>query len=291
MRATDRDLSETDIWPEDAALTVVKADTTDQRQFLRNAALCPGLANLRIRHLAIGMLPSPFRIVRTNLGGSYFLACHGGEGRVLADGRWRTVRRNQAVLLPPATLQAFQTAPHKTWEICWVRYQEVTGQKPLAALHAPMIAGYAAEGLRLAILGLHQECTTDNSPPLVQRWLDLVQSQVERFLQRVEVDRRLWQMWSQVAEALAHPWTSAEMSRIAHLGEKQLQRLCRRELGRTPRQQLIWLRMRKAAELLTTTNHTVDSVAAQVGYANPFVFSTTFKRVMGWSPSAYPGRK
>lgn len=55
-------------------------------------------------------------------------------------------------------------------------------------------------------------------------------------------------------------------------------------LGRTPRQQLIWLRMRKAAELLSERSSTVESIATRVGYKNPFVFSSIFKRVMGWSP-------
>ena len=49
--------------------------------------------------------------------------------------------------------------------------------------------------------------------------------------------------------------------------------------------------MRRAGDLLTEGNLKVETVATRVGYQNPFVFSTTFKRVMGWSPSEYPGRK
>ncbi len=103
------------------------------------------------------------------------------------------------------------------------------------------------------------------------------------------MDSRLWQLWEEVASSLAEPWTITEMARRVHLSEKQLQRLSLRELGRSPRQQLIWLRMRRAAELLQT-DAKIDTIARDVGYQNPFVFSTTFKRVMGWSPSAYPGR-
>ena len=61
-------------------------------------------------------------------------------------------------------------------------------------------------------------------------------------------------------------------------------------MGRPPRQQLIWLRMRHAAALLAHGDAKVETVAARVGYQNPFVFSRTFKRVMGWPPSEYPGR-
>lgn len=56
-------------------------------------------------------------------------------------------------------------------------------------------------------------------------------------------------------------------------------------------QQFIWLRMRRAAELLQTTDAKIEAIAREVGYQNPFVFSTTFKRCLGWSPSEYPGRR
>ncbi|MBT3469511.1 MAG: helix-turn-helix transcriptional regulator, partial [Opitutae bacterium] len=69
-----------------------------------------------------------------------------------------------------------------------------------------------------------------------------------------------------------------------------LERLCLRQLGRTPRQHLIWLRMHRAAILLSSTNQKIETIAFEVGYANPFAFSSTFRRCMGWSPSNYPGR-
>ena len=82
---------------------------------------------------------------------------------------------------------------------------------------------------------------------------------------------------------------NARMARAACVGERQLERLCLRQLGRTPRQHLIWLRMHRAAELLSEGRLKIEAVANEVGYANSFVFSTTFKRCMGWKPSGYPG--
>ena len=35
----------------------------------------------------------------------------------------------------------------------------------------------------------------------------------------------------------------------------------------------------------------VEVIAARVGYKNPFVFSTTFKRVMGCPPSGYAAKR
>lgn len=287
MPKRDLNLSETDIRSPKAEAWIVRADDTDSRDWLSESSICPSLVNFQIRHLAVAHMPAPFEIVRTRLSGSYFLASFGGEGRVLIDGRWVRCPPGRAMLLPPNTLQAFQTPSGKRWDFCWVRYQERAGQKPLASARTPVVAEFDAEPLRLAILGLHRECSNDG--PLAERWAELIHSYVTQFAQPAAMDSRLWQLWEEVASSLAEPWTITEMARRVHLSEKQLQRLSLRELGRSPRQQLIWLRMRRAAELLQT-DAKIDTIARDVGYQNPFVFSTTFKRVMGWSPSAYPGR-
>lgn len=290
MRTTDNNLSETDIRSPSAVTWTVRADTRDRRPWIVGAPVCPALLQHQIVHLGIAAMPAPFEIVRTKLGGTYFLACFGGEGQVLVDGRWKRCRPGEAFLLPPGTLHAFHTPPGQHWEFCWVRYREAPGQRPLATASSPVLAQFDAEPLRHAIHGLHHEAANQSTPAALDRWVDLIQLYVLRFAQPAEMDRRLSRLWESVGNDLARPWTSAEMARTAHMSEKHLERLCRRELGRTPRQQLIWLRMKRAAELLTDGADKIETVASRVGYQNPFVFSTTFRRCMGWSPSQYPGR-
>ena len=291
MSHPDQQLSETDIRPAGAVVAMIRADAEDSRAWLKGAVVCTALAVRQIRHLAVAHMPSPFEIVRTKLGGSYFLACFGGEGRVLVDGRWTKCRPGQAVLLPPGTLHAFHTAPDQAWDFCWVRYQERAGQRPLAAAPTPVVARFDPEPLRHAILGLHRECSSARDPAAMDRWVDLVQHYVQSFSEPASLDPRLWTLWERVSSSLDHSWTITEMAKSVHLSEKHLQRLCQKELGRSPRQQLIWLRMRRAAELLRLRSSKIETIAAAVGYHNPFVFSTTFKRIMGWSPSEYPGRR
>lgn len=291
MTPADASLSETDIRSPAAVVRTVRADADDDRPWLAGSPVCPALAGCRVKHLGVAAMPAPFEIVRTRLGGSYLLACFGGEGRVLVDGDWVTCRPGQAALLPPGTLHAFRTPEGGHWEFCWVRYQERAGRLPSAAAQTPVVAAYDAEPLRLAILGLYRECGTTGVPAAAEGWVGLIHHYVLRFAAPAGMDPRLWRLWEKVAGSLDHPWTVTRMAAEAHLSEKQLQRLCRKEMGRNPRRQLIWLRMRLAADLLTTTDAKVETVAARAGYRNPFVFSTTFKRVMGWSPSEYPGRR
>ncbi len=291
MPGADASLSETDIRPGKAVVLTVRADDGDPRPWLAGSPIAPALAGCQIKHLGIAEMPAPFEIVRTRLGGSYLLACFGGEGRVLVDGSWVACRSGQAALLPPGTLHAFRTPKGGLWQFCWVRYQERAGQLPLAAAQTPLIAAYDPEPLRLAISGLHRECSTSSVPAAAEAWVGLIHHYVLRFAEPASMDRRLYRLWEKVAARLDHPWTVTEMAAEAHLSEKQLQRLCRKELGRNPRRQLIWLRMRLAADLLSTTSLKIETIAGRAGYRNPFVFSTTFKRVMGWPPSEYPGRR
>lgn len=278
---------ERDVRNPDAETWIVKADDSDPREWLAGAAECPPMTRLQMRHAGVTRTPAPFEIVRTHLGGSYFLACFGGEGRVLVDGRWVRCRPGHAFLLPPGTTHAFHATPGKRWDFCWVRYQEVAGHAPLAAAQTPVVARFDPEPIRLAILGMYHEAGGTAALAALDHWCELVHHYVLRFANPTTMDPRVWQLWAAVSADLGRDWTVPDMCRVAHLGEKQLQRLCARDLGRTPRQQLIWLRMRRAAELLARGQDKVETIAGNVGYANPFVFSSTFKRVMGCRPSEY----
>lgn len=290
MLQTDQYLSETDIRSGEAETWAVRANTRDRRKWLSNAPVCPLLNHYHIVHLGIAAMPSPFEIVRTELGGSYFLACTGGEGRVFVDGRLKQCRAGQAFLLPPGLRHAFHTAEGQQWDFCWVRFQEKSGQQPVTNANSPVLAEFDAEPLRLAIEGLYHECSNDRTAAQIDHWVQLVYAYVLRFAEPRRIDERIWRLWKKVAENLGRVWTNAEMAREVHVSEKQLERLCVRELGRTPRQQLIWLRMRRAAELLADGSRKIAGVATEVGYENPFVFSTIFKRCMGWSPSEHSAR-
>jgi len=117
--------------------------------------------------------------------------------------------------------------------------------------------------------------------------VELIQYYVLRFAQPWHVDDRLWKVWEKVAASLGEGWTLAALAHEAHLSGEHLRRLCRRQLGRSPMHHVTYLRMRRAVELLTSTNDKVETIAATVGYQNPFVFSTTFKKWIGWWPSEH----
>ncbi|WP_026674152.1 response regulator transcription factor [Alkalihalobacterium bogoriense] len=66
-----------------------------------------------------------------------------------------------------------------------------------------------------------------------------------------------------------------------------LSRMIKQELGISFIRLLTKLRIKKAIELLNTTNMPIHEVSEQVGYETQHYFSTAFKKVMGVSPKQY----
>src|ERR1044072_9857697 len=97
----------------------VQAENVESRPWLLEFPLCRTLNQYRISHVGLQEAAHLTRIVRTKQTSTYFLACIGGRGRVLIDGRWRICREGYACLLPAHTLNSFETLPGPRWDFCW----------------------------------------------------------------------------------------------------------------------------------------------------------------------------
>ena len=287
MTRKHHDLSETHMLGPRTRQEVVRVDTQDARPWLRGTPVCGALAQHRIAHVGVCAARAPYRIVRVKQSGAYFMGCFAGQGRILIDGRWQVCRAGMACLLPPGTLNAFHAVPGESWEFAWVRYRAEPELKPLVTVSSPVLAKFGAEPLRAAVLGLYAECSGEAQPSAVHHWTELIHGYVRRFASPWTMDERLSRLWEKVAGQLDRDWTLEELARMAHVSTEHLRRLCLHQLGRTPMRQVTFLRMRRAAELLSSTDEKIESITRAVGYQNPFVFSTTFKKWIGWRPSAH----
>ncbi len=181
MLRNDKNLSETDIRTEGSELAFLVASLADKRPWLKTGTLCKSLERHKMLHLGVAKMVPPFEIVRMKLGGTYFLAGLGGEGRVIVDGRWKTCSPGQAFLLPPGTLHAFEAMPRQDWEFCWIRFQEDLPGQPIADANSPVLASFDGRPLRHAILGLHEEAKGPARGEMEARWLDLIFRHIQIF--------------------------------------------------------------------------------------------------------------
>jgi AraC-like DNA-binding protein len=265
----------------------VKADSIESRPWIADFAMCPALHQYQIIHVGIMSTKAPSRIVRTKQTTTYFLACIGGKGRVLIDGRWRSCGEGFASLLPAHTLNAFEALPGSHWKFCWACYQQPPDQRPVGDAASPVMARFNAHPLLSAIEGLIHECASAKEPALLQHWVDLIHAYVLRFAKPMEQDDRMRLLWKRVAAHLAEDWSLGRLAHEAGYSNEHLRRLCRKQMGRSPMHQVTYLRMKRASELLATSPRTIEAIAEEVGYHSPFVFSNAFQKWIGWRPSEY----
>ncbi|WP_087129491.1 helix-turn-helix domain-containing protein [Microbacterium esteraromaticum] len=86
---------------------------------------------------------------------------------------------------------------------------------------------------------------------------------------------------------LARRWAVSDLSRIASLSMSQLTRSFNSSLGSPPMQVLARLRVERLAELLLTTDWTVQRCAEAVGWFDPCYATRIMKRLYGITPSEY----
>lgn len=89
----------------------------------------------------------------------------------------------------------------------------------------------------------------------------------------------------------ARPWTVASLAAEAGVSRAGLARRFTDLVGEPPMTYLTGWRLALAADLLRTTDATVESVARQVGYSGSFALSAAFKRVRGVGPREHRARR
>jgi AraC-like DNA-binding protein len=285
-----QELSETHQMGDECEYEVVRASEEDQRAWIANAPVCQTLNTHRIAHVGVIHARAPYRIVRMKQSGLFFLSTLSGEGRVLVGGRWQRCTEGMSVALPPMMINAFEALPGERWQFCWVRYQNDSGRKPILSSSSPLLTAFDGRPLWHAICGLNHEMKAGAYPASMFHWVELIQGYVQRFAHPWEQDDRLWRVWEKVSADVGHDWTLDKLAHEAHVSTEHLRRLCRKTLGRSPMHHVTWLRMRKACELLSTTDQKIETISHLVGYQNAFVFSNTFKKWIGWRPSEHRGR-
>ncbi|MEU2110932.1 helix-turn-helix domain-containing protein [Streptomyces sp. NPDC019507] len=86
---------------------------------------------------------------------------------------------------------------------------------------------------------------------------------------------------------LGRDLTLADIAARAGTSTRSLIRHFREQTGTTPLQWLHSARIRQAQHLLETTDHSVERIAAQVGFGSTTAFRDRFKRTTGVSPHTY----
>jgi AraC family transcriptional regulator of arabinose operon len=104
-------------------------------------------------------------------------------------------------------------------------------------------------------------------------------------------DERIRTVLALLAREEGVPVGRAVLALAVRLSPSRLSQLFRREVGISLPAYRERLRIERAAWLLDATDQSVAAVGASAGYADPFYFSSRFRRVQGMSPAQWRRRR
>ncbi|WP_026929317.1 AraC family transcriptional regulator [Glycomyces tenuis] len=142
------------------------------------------------------------------------------------------------------------------------------------------------------------QCDEPGQQSVLDRWLDLALITTLRawFARpeshapgwyRAQSDPVVGSVLRLLHEDPAHPWSIGELADRAKVSRATLSRRFTALVGEAPMAYLTSWRITLAADLLRSTDHTIEAIARRVGYANAFALSVAFKRVRGVTPTTH----
>ncbi|MBW2229036.1 MAG: helix-turn-helix transcriptional regulator [Deltaproteobacteria bacterium] len=107
------------------------------------------------------------------------------------------------------------------------------------------------------------------------------------FLRIAEGQQELLDVLHYIDKHLDQSLNNSRLAEIALASESRFIRRFREATGRTPGRYVQDRRLRRAAELLVSTDQTIDHIAESCGFANRYYFTRVFAQRMGCPPARY----
>ena len=279
-----RSITETLIFPEGTNHNLIPFSTPPCKP-LRDAGIC---------FSGISDTPEGYIVERRRPGNHELLYTLEGEGYLESGKRVVTVGPSDLMVLPGNAHYRYGVAAGQ-WRILWFHLESIGLWSSLEGMQ-PHVRG---ETVKRDVLAAAEGLLTESLRNSVGagRLVSLFAEQIVLYLAR-EVsaddkahDRRMRQLLDgllrRLNEALQRDWDVRNMADQLQVSPAQFHRVCLRYLGKTPKNVLRDLRMRRAEDLLIHYDHPLASIADEVGYGSPYAFSNAFKRHTGISPKAY----
>ncbi|MBQ4832180.1 AraC family transcriptional regulator [Pseudoalteromonas sp. MMG010] len=243
------------------------------------------MAKLEIALAGCSNLSGDYCVARTHPVEHTLFYTLSGEGEVTTANNKQRLEKNSLLILPAK--QAFEVKIRsKQWNVIWLNLANTKRWQHLQLAHALVLNEQSLTPLHLAMEILYVEKNPDLRDgviPIISHYLSTTLEQ------RVKSDatQRITNLFQQVQARLQYDWTIEVMCEKVHYSAPHLHRLCQAQYGRSPMQQLIYLRIIRAQHLLLSTSWSIAHIASYVGYPNIFNFSKRFKKSVGISPSQF----
>ncbi len=208
--------------------------------------------------------------------------CTAGRGEVGVDDDTLTIEPGSLVVHPPGAVH--RDLSGGAWEGYWLGVRRLEGLRPARSLRV------GTDHPVFSLIGPLHEAShlgerDDNR--LIEHLFAALMIQLEGVLRGA--DHEQWVAWltrRMVREVGDRDFDLSRALAQVPLSQRYFRRIFKERTGRSPKQMLTHLRIRRARELLCM-GRAVKDVAVDVGLDDPYYFSRLFKRHTGVCPTEY----
>ncbi len=256
------------------------------RQRFLDIPRVPELKKLDIQLAGVSELSGHYRVGRVKPDSHTLIYTVEGEGLLHVHDETIRVEKSSLITLPAG--EPFLIETHKTiWTTAWLNLNDTPRWRALCInRHNPEFCSRTIPIYYLLCLIYHELDSKIRAGSLAQLEFYLADTLSSPKVHIPEI-HRIDALFRDVEKQLHLSWSIEKMCSLVHYSESHLHRLCQQRYRRSPKQQVVHLRMERAKYLLGHTNWTVAQVAGHVGYRDVFSFTKRFKKSVGSSPAAF----
>lgn len=264
------------------------------RSFCSKNPLC---RNLYITD--IGFYPNAAYHTRIRKKGCHqfiLIYCTKGEGWYILDQKPFKVKANQFFILPPGVQHEYGADVNIPWTIYWLHF---TGE--LASQYHQFLIGKNHQGplniapssYRLGIfddimqhleLMNNKESLIYGNNALGGFLVSLKQNLIRNSTSGNEALQKVIEL---MRNNLHRNFTLEDLSSAVNLSSSHLSAIFKQKTKYSPLNLFTSMKMQKACQLLHDSGKNIKSIAAILGYDDPYHFSRVFKKMMGVSPRKF----
>ncbi|MFT7008879.1 MAG: AraC-like DNA-binding protein [Colwellia sp.] len=246
----------------------------------------PEIADLEIQLAGVSTLAGYYRVGRINPINHTLFYTREGQGKLHTNNGEYLLDKWSLVTLPAGEPFLIEL-DSKAWSIVWMdlcdtpRWSDICRRRP--TFSSNQNPEYLFHLLKLIYL--------EDKSSMRKTIMQLIEFHLLETLNastnQTKDHQRIETLFHAVEKQLHYTWTIENMCDRIHYSAPHLHRLCLNRFGRSPVQQVIYLRIERAKYLLLHSSWSIDQIANHVGYNDIFSFSKRFKKSVGNSPSQY----
>lgn len=227
-----------------------------------------------------------------------------GKGRLISEGedgkdRYYDLKEGEGFLIFPNQITTYEADKDEPWEYVWVEFDGLIVKKAMSGAglnrdHPIFVPEDSLSATNIRNILFDITAYSDDTPYKqighLYFLLDGLSKPIptkQSFATDKLSDYYINELIHYIERYYDKDITVEDMAKHLNLSRSHVGKIFKEHTGKTPKEFLTEIRMRKAVQLLVTTQIPIGQIGPLVGFSNPLNFSRTFKRFYGVSPKAW----